>query len=242
MNRETFQGLIRRILKEEVEKQASTNPEETIYNRLPEVVHDKDYKKITPHERDNRTKDELLDDLTKVVKAINSTIVVGWDDHDDISIDNTRDMFRIRIIPKWENSYSIEAFTRNEDRVFITGQTWKQVKEFVKKNLKGEAKTTTDKALEKSEKNREDNTPTNDKGMPQKDKPKILPLTNKDSKSEKTKDKNYTEKPKDNDDLPEKPMKEVKTDDIKRQIDHKVKDPVKLRKRTPDKKLIVKQS
>ncbi len=239
MNKENFQYLIRRILKEEVEKSNAGNDEE-VYQRVPEVVHDEDYKKIIPHERDDKSKDELVDDLTKLVQGIDSTYVVNLDDHDDISINNAGDIFRIRVIPKWENNYCIEAFIHGNDRIYITGQSWKQVKEFVKVNLK-KSETAVDKAMDKVVKNREDQTPTNDKGMPQKDKPKILPLTDKEPKTTSNKDKNYTEKPKDNDDLPEKPMKEV--NDYKKLSDYKVKDPVKLRK--PHKsstKIMIKQS
>jgi len=237
MKPETFRQLIRRVLTEEVEKKSDTGVK--TFTRVPEVVHGEDYKKITPHERDDKSKDELLADMDKVVKGINSDFTVVWDDHDDISI-SARDLFRIRIIPKWENSYAIEAFTRNEDRIYVTGQSWEQVKEFVKANLK-DAETSVGKAADKVVKNREDQIPSPDKGLPQKDKPKTLPLTSEPVKTSKNKDKNYTEdQTKKDDDLPEKPMKEVK--DTKKQIDHKVADPVKLRKKHPDTKLVIKQS
>lgn len=238
MNKETFPQLIRRVLKEEVEKN-STNPNEKIYQRVPEVVHDKEYKEITPHPRDDRTKDELLDDITKVVKSIDDSFTVVHDDHDDISI-SARDLFRIRIIPRWENNYNIEAMVRNEDRIFITGQNWEQVKQFVKDNLKS-SKTAVDKASDKVVKNREDQSPAPDKGLSQKDKPKILPLTDKSPTETKNKDKNYTEKQvKNEDDLPEKSMKNV--GDFKKLTSYKVKDPVKLRKLKPNTKLMVKQT
>ena len=236
MQPDKFRQLIRRVLQEEVEKKSDTGVK--TFTRVPEVVHDKDYKKITPAERDTKSKDELLNDMDKTVHAIISDATVVYDDHDDISI-SARDLFRIRIIPKWENNYAIEAFTRNEDRVYITGQSWDQVKEFVKVNLK-DAETAVGKAANKVVKNREDQTKSPDKGLPQKDKPKILPLTNEPVNTTKNKDKNYTETAKDNDDLPEKPMKPV--GEIKTQLSHKVQDPVKLRKRKPDTKLVVKQS
>jgi len=237
MNRDTFTQLVHRILNEEVEKKSSTD--QIIYKRLPEVVHGEDLKKITPHEKDTKSKDELLDDITKVVHEIDSMFTVIWDDHDDISISG-RDLIRIRIIPRWENNYNIETFIRNEDRIYITGQTWDQVKQFVKNNLKKKTETYTDKAFTKNDKNREDKDKTSDKNLPQKDKPKTLPLTDKPLKDTKSKDKNYTEKPKDNDDLPEKPMKEV--GEFKKLTSYKVQDPVKLRKRPPDTKLTIKQS
>ena len=232
-----FQGLVRRILAEEMQKKSAVGTK--IYERVPEVAHDKDYKKITPHQRDTMTKTELLDDMDKVVKAINKDYMVVWDDHDDISI-TAQDLFRIRVIPKWENNYCIEAFTRNEDRVYITGQSWDQVKEFVKTNLK-EVEPNTEKAWNKNAENRKDKTDKAERGLSQDNKPKTLPLTNEPPTTSKNKDKNYTEDAvKNDDDLPDKPMREV--GEIKSQASHKVQDPVKLRKRKPDTKLTVKQS
>ena len=251
--------MIRRALVEEIEKRnsvddaeapSSTGEDTTYYKRVPEVVHGEDYKdRIMPHKRDSNTKDEILDHITKAVKPIDPSIVVVWDDHDDISV-SARDMFRVRIIPRWENSYNIEAFVRNEDRVYVTGQDLKQVVEFLKINLKN-AMTHTQKAYDKSKANgdmRNDKTPAPDKGMPQKDKPKTLPLTNEKPSETKNKEKNYTEKQvKTESDLPEKPMKDATK--FERQLDRKSRSAMALRKekmnyppRNPNTKLMVKPS
>ena len=56
---------------------------------------------------------------------------------------------------------------------------------------------------------------------------------------QKNKEKNYKDDDvKKEDDLPNKPMAEPK--DTKKQLDHKVQDPVKLRKKVPDTKLVIK--
>ncbi len=244
MNKDAFQKLIRRVLLEEVEKRSVTD--KTIFSRVPEVKHDRDYKEIVPHKRDKRNKDEYLEDITKVIKDIDSTFVAVWDDHDDISINNSRDLFRIRIIPKWENNFCIEAFTRNEDRIYVTGQTWEQVKEFVKANLKS-SEPATEKALDKVHHNQKmDDTTVPDKGLPQKDKPTIKPLTNEPPKTEKNKEKDYSEKQvKKGEDKPNKPMKEV--EDFTRQDEHKANSAKKLVKekthyppKTPNTQLEVK--
>ena len=94
----------------------------------------------------------------------------------------------------------------------------------------------------------EDQTPTNDKGMPQKDKPKHLPFTNEEPRTAKNKDKTYTEKQtKEDDDMPEKPMKEVKG--FKKQDEHKSVSPLTLRRektkfpsKTPNTKLKIKMT
>lgn len=244
MRPDKFHSLIRRILNEEVEKVSATGV--TSPKRLPEMDADgvdpekKDKTFDTdPNSRDVDTKEGLLADMIKTTEAIDKTISVIWDDHDDLMITG-RDMKFIRISPRWEDYYVIEMMTRNEDRIWVTGLTWDQVKEFVKVNLK---KTTTyvEKAYDKSYRNRKDQVPAPDKGMPQDDKPKHLPLTNEPVDTKKNKDKNYTEdQTKREEDLPEKPMKEVK--EFEKQSEHKVKDPVRLRKRKPDTKLVIKQN
>lgn len=246
MNKNAFQNLIRRILNEELEKTSATGGK--YQKRLPEMNGNgvDTEKKNKTFASDSNTKDplnkeSLLDDLIKAVTGIDDSVSIVWDDHDDIMV-NARDFKYIRISPRWQDYYVIEMMTRNEDRIWITGQSWEQVKEFVKKNLKGlkDQPTSVEKAYDKSYRNREDQIPSPDKGLPQKDKPSLKPLTNEPLKdSGKNKEKDYTEKQvKKEDDLPNKPMKEVK--DVKKQIDHKVQDPVKLRKRNPDTKLKVK--
>ena len=226
MKADQFQNMIRRILIEEVEKRSATGKE--IYQRVPEVVTGEDLKDHMQEKRDSRTKDEILDYITKAVKAIDSSVVVVWDDHDDIMV-NARDMFRVRITPRWEDNYNIEAFIRNEDRICIINQHIDQVVDFLKVNLKNAA-TNTYKAYEQAKTTgdmKNDKIPSPDKGLSQKDKPKTLPLTNEKPSETKNKDKNYTEKQvKDEKDLPEKPMREV--GEFKKQIDHKMMSAKKL--------------
>jgi len=242
--RENFQKLIRQVLVEELKKR------DAVKERVPEqdgngLDRTKDKNKIfatDENPRDVKSKDQLLTDLQKVVSDIDKDFLVVWDDHDDIKID-ARDLMSIRITPDWEDHYEIEAMTRNEDRVWVTGLDWDQVKDFVKKNL-GEAgkhmPTCTERAYDKSYRGRECKTTAPDKGMPQKDKPKFKPLTTEPLKTTKNKEKDYSEPQNKEEDNPDKPMKEVGK--FKRQEEYKVQDPVKLRKRNPDKKLVVKQS
>ena len=245
MKQDTFQSLIRRLLSEELEKTSAVGVKSI--TRVPEM----DGKGTDPNKKnksfasnantkERQTKEQLLADLINVVGNIDKSITVVWNDHDDLMV-NARDIKFIRISPRWEDYYVIEMMTRNEDRVWVTGLNWEQVKEFVKLNIKGEASapTSVEKAYDKSYRNREDQTTSADKGLPQKDKPKTLPLTNESPKETKNKDKNYTEQQvKKESELPNQPMKPV--EDGKKLIDYKVQDPVKLRKRKPDTKLTVK--
>lgn len=245
MNKDAFQNLVRRVLKEEIEKRDSIKlrvPEMDSKGIDPNKTH-KTFKISDANSKDNQSKESLLDDLIKVVKQIDDTVNVIWDDHDDLMV-NGRDLKFIRISPRWEDYYVIEMMTRNEDRVWVTGLDWEQVKDFVKVNLKSlyNQPTSVDKAYDKSYRNRKDQTSTADKELSQKDKPKILPLTDEPPNKTKNKEKDYTEdQVKNDEDLPEKPMKEV-GDNFKKLIDYKVKDPVKVRRRKPDTKLTVKQT
>ncbi len=245
MKLQYFNDTIRKILKEELDKNNIRN--DTMSKRVPEMNADgidpeKKNRRFGSDEnsKDLKTKEGLLNDLTKLVNTINDNILVIWNDHDDLMV-NARDLKFIRISPRWEDSYVIEMMTHNEDRIWVTGQTWEQVKTFVKNNLKDLNKQPTyvEKAYDKSYRNREDETPNPDKGLNQKNKQKFKPLTVKSLSSSKNKEKNYTEdQVKNDDDLPNKPMREV--EDFKKLKDYKVQDPVKLRKRIPDTKLKVK--
>jgi hypothetical protein len=239
--------MVRRVLAEEMEKESADTTASP--PRVPEMnangidTEKKKNKKFATDANtvDLQSKEGLLDDLCKITQGIDETVSVVWNDHDDLMV-SARDLKFIRISPRWTDSYVIEMMTRNEDRIWVTGQTWEQVKEFVKTNLKGLNKqpTAVEKAYDKSYRNREDQTSSPDKGLNQKNKQAIKPLTNEPQKdSGKNKEKDYTEKQvKNDDDLPEKPMREV--GEIKKQIDHKVQDPVKLRKQKPNTKLMVK--
>ena len=228
----TFKNAVRRILKEEIE---ASSTDKKIFKRVPEVETGEDLKKITPHPTEKKSKVELLDDMTKLVKGINKDYIIEWDDHDDMFV-HAEDLFKIRIIPKWENNYCIEAYTQNEDRVFITGQNWEQVKEFVKQNLKN-SDTNVDRAYNKSLDNyKGKDTSSPDKGMPQKDKPEHKKVTDT-----KNKEKDYTEKAvKNESDLPNKPMQEVGK--VKTQADFKVQQPQKNKKFKNDTKLVAKST
>jgi len=140
-----FKSIVKRILKEEVEKSV-TNKE--IYKRLPEVGNFDQLRKVSPHPTDKKSKQEILDDITKAVSAINKHYEVIWDDHDDIHV-VAEDNFKILISPRFENNYNITTYTNLEDRVYVTGQTLSQVIEFIKENLKNK-ETNTEKAYNKS--------------------------------------------------------------------------------------------
>jgi hypothetical protein len=229
MNSQSFKALVRTILNEEIQKK-----------RVPEmngngVNPDKSEKTFSsdPNSRDSKTKEEMLSQIRKAVDGVDKSFTCVWDDHDDITI-NGRDKTSLKITPLWEDNYKLVYMPRNEDRLFFSGFTWKQVIDFVKNNLNQDEHTGVEKARDKSWRNSEDQTKS------EKDLPKGQKLKVKTVGDSKNKEKDYNEKEVKNDaDLPDAPLKEV--DGFKRTSEYKVQDPVKLRKRNPDTKLIVKQ-
>ena len=206
-----FKTTVKRILKEEVEK-SDTGKE--IYKRVPEVNRGTDLKDVIPHKVDTKSKEEILDVITKAAQGAEKSSTVIWDDNDDIMV-NCNDLNSIRISPRWSNSYNIEAYTKNEDRVTIVGQTLDQVVSFIKVNLKNQ-ETNTEKAYKKSTDNeKEKSIDAPDKGLNQKDK-----LTSKKVGSTSNKNKDF------NEDLEKKhpqntPMEELKNQ--KKQDEHPIK-------------------
>lgn len=222
MKQGKLQSLIRQVLKEEIEKREESE----------ERVPCKKDNEITPHRQEKKTKIELVDELRKIVDGIDKSYVTGWDDHDDISI-KAGDLFKVRIIPRWEANYDIESYVRNEDRFYYVNRSWDQVKEFVKKNFSKLKDSYLNKAGEKG-KVPKDATPAADKGMKGGEKVKEKKVS--DSKN---KDMDYNEKAVPNKaDQPDQPMREV--GEFKRQSDFKAKDPVKLRKKLDNDKHVVK--
>ena len=139
MKQDKFQSLIRRLLSEELEKTSAVGVKS--FARVPEMDgNGKDVEKNNKsfasdsNTRERQTKEQLLADLIGVVGDIDKSITVVWNDHDDLMV-NARDIKFIRISPRWEDYYVIEMMTRNEDRVWVTGLNWEQVKDFVKVNL-----------------------------------------------------------------------------------------------------------
>lgn len=227
MNSTSFKALVRQILNEEIQK------------RVPEmngngINPDKSIKTFSsdPNSRDSKGKDEMLKEIQKAVEGVDKSFTCVWDDHDDITI-NGRDKTSLKVMALFEDNYKLVYMPRNEDRFVFTGLNWKQVIEFVKINLNPDDHTGVEKARDKSWRNAKDVTKP-EKGLTGE---KVKPKTVGDSKN---KEKDYNEKEVKNEkDNPDQPLREV--GDFKKTGDYKVQDPVKLRKRTPDTKLVIKR-
>lgn len=214
MNKGKFQALVRRILKEEIEKRIDGNLSAQVNPTMNSDGVDPERKERTfpsdENARDIKAKEELLAQLTKAVHSIKPDYTVVWDDHDDLMVSG-RDMVNIQITPQWEDSYRIRWYVRNEDRFLFNNCTWQQVLDFVKGNLdKPRNPSYVEKARDKSWRNALDQTKDPDKGMPEKDKPKIKPLTNVPPSGKENKEKDYTVNDvTDKTDVQDQPMKDA---------------------------------
>ena len=235
ITKEKFQSLVRRILNEEIQK------------RVPEMGDPKSSAKDAKtfpsdsNPRDVKTKEELYAEITKIVKGINPAYTVVWDDHDDLTI-NGRDMLSVTITPLWEDNYRINLIVRNEDRFYFNKLNWKQVLEFVKDNVdKKNHHTGVEKARDKSWRDEKNVQPQpSEKGLPQKDKMPHKPFTNEPPSKTSNKEKDFTEEQvKDEKDLPNQPMRDVK--DGKLQRDHRPDNPNAQTKKMPHSKLVAKR-
>lgn len=112
------------------------------------------YHKDGGPERLNVTNKDKEEELSKLVKDIDGSWDVYWDDRNDLNID-AKNCGRVRITPKFENNFDIDFMWKLVDRIRAIALTWEQVKTFVKvnlKNLKGAEgnKTIADKKREQA--------------------------------------------------------------------------------------------
>ena len=220
MKRSQLRNYIKHIITEEAKKR-KLKIDNGSYD--PANVADSGATNLIPHKRDEKSKYGIAKEIRGVVSKISDDITVVWDDHDDIMI-NYRDLFNVRVTPRWENNYDVTAFIRNEDRIKVFGLTLDQLKEFLKGNFSDVMSTKVNDAMKKVEANRGEEPQKNEPKGSKKNKVKEHPKIVADKMGE--------------DDEPSNPMKEV--GEFKKQSEHKVQKPVRLRKKRLDKKHVVK--
>jgi hypothetical protein len=175
------------------------------------------YSKDGGKERLDVTNDEKLKELETIVKAINSDWTVYWDDRNDLNVD-AKNLLRVRITPKFENNFDIDAMVKLVDRVRAIALTWDQVKDFVKVNFsevgkKPEGnKTKADSLREKSLANKVDQDKNKKSAGPDHDliKNRLEDPEHTKVKDTVRKDKDYNKKDVEKEeDQPDQPMKDV---------------------------------
>jgi hypothetical protein len=170
------------------------------------------------NQRNENTNHEMKEQLNKIVKELNSDWQAFWDDHNQLIV-SANNLLYVRIVPKFENNFDIDAMVKLVDRVRVIGVTWEQVKDFVKANFKSLSskennKTIPDKLKQRSLDHYEDRDVIKKAAGPMDGAIKNRGEKNngKDAKINSTKkdDKDYNEpQTKKDEDMPDQPMKSV---------------------------------
>jgi len=236
ITREKFQSLIKECLLELKEKSPRERLKESLRPMVDKILKEianvktpepdkeekekvrKGYNKQFIHQKDGSkerldiTNDEKDEELDKIVKDIDKSWNVYWDDRGDLVVD-AKNLLRVRITPKFENNFDIDAMVKLVDRVRAIALTWEQVKEFVKANFKDlKNKTNTDHLKEKSLANKVDQDKNIKAAGPKNDiiKNRLEDPDNTKLKTTHKKDMDYKKDDVEKEeDQPDQPMKDV---------------------------------
>jgi hypothetical protein len=203
--KESLRNVVKEVLKE-----IATVP-------IPELTEDEKtdiskgyFKKL--NQRVDKTNDKLRSELEIIVHGIDPTWEVYWDDKNQLIV-RAHNLLYVRIYPKFENNFDVDAMVKLVDRVRAIALTWDQVKSFIRANF-GDLKNKTipDKLHDKAIDNYKDNEVIKKDAGPEKAKVKVRYQDPKNAsiKDAKRDDKNYNEPmTKRAEDMPDQPMKQV---------------------------------
>jgi len=232
MNRDKFRNLIRESVQEFLVENPALNPQraklkflikrmirENMQTKKDEDTNDDSYdpqdvKDRVAMEKDRpegKSSEEILKKLSAAAKSIDPKVIVSFDDHKDFNVEVPQ-AFRVRISPRWENNFDVEAFVESNDRIKVIGLTLDQVIDFIKTNFKDKVKDNVKKSFDKVDDQKKDKTKT---PKPDVDGTKGVKEFKPEKKAE--------DQVKKDEDLPGAPMKEIPSD-IKRQKDFTDKD------------------
>lgn len=222
--REKLKGLLKKIIKEVMQtKKDKKTKEDDSYDPLDV----KDRVRLEKDRPAGKPVEDILKTLEKAAKSVSDEAVVSWINKDfTIEVPGPQS-FRIRVMPRWENNFDVEAWIKNNDRIKIIGLTLDQVVDFIKENFHdGKQSDVKEKEYVKAVDQTKDVTKN---PKPDVDGTKGV----KEYKPEKN-TKDMTEK---EEDLPGSPMKEVNVDNLKKQREYSGNQ-VKLKKQPTDKELV----
>ena len=203
--KESLRGVVKDVLREI----ANVNKPEPSKEEKEKVS--KGYAK-DGNERLDKTNDKQLAELESIVHGIDPKWEAYWDDHGQLIV-RAQNLLYVRIAPKFENNYDIDAMVKLVDRVRAIALTWEQVKAFVKANFSDLKNTTkTGELYKKSMDQHDDREVIKKDAGPESQKVKVrYQDTQKKSVGDTKKDdKNYNEPAvKKDEDMPDQPMKQT---------------------------------
>jgi len=235
--KESLRGMVKNVLQEMA---TSTNEPEPDAEEKTKIQ--KGYEK-NGNERLDKDNDKLQTELETIVHGIDSNWDVYWDDHGQLIV-RAQNLLYVRICPKFENNYDVDAMVKLVDRVRAIALTWEQVKAFVKANFSDLKNTTkADSLKQKAMDHLEDREVIKKDAGPESQKVKVRyqDPSKPSVKDTKQDDRNYNEpQTKRDEDMPDQPMKQVTEpgkDPESKNKDIKKTDKVKPPKHKNDKKL-----
>lgn len=166
------------------------------------------------NERLDKTNEKQLAELETIVHSIDASWEVYWDDYRQLIV-RAQNLLYVRIVPKFENNYDVDAMVKLVDRVRAIALDWDQVKDFIKANFSDLKKTTIpDQLRQRALDHYEDRDVIKKAAGPMggaiKNRGEKKNGEDASVKDTKKSDKNYNEKQvKRDEDLPDQPMKKV---------------------------------
>ena len=125
--KESLRGVVKDVLKE----MATVNKPDPTKEEKEKVS--KGFNK-DGNERQDKTNDKLCTELETIVHGIDPTWEAYWDDHEQLIV-RAQNLLYVRICPKFENNFDVDAMVKLVDRVRAIALTWDQVKSFIKANF-----------------------------------------------------------------------------------------------------------
>ena len=203
--KESLRGVVKDVLKEI----ANVNKPEPSKEEKETVS--KGYRK-GGNERLDKTNDKLCDELETIVHGIDPTWEAYWDDHNQLIV-RAQNLLYVRVCPKFEDNFDVDAMVKLVDRVRAIALTWEQVKSFIKANFSDlKNKTIPDQLKQRSMDHHDDREVIKKDAGPESQKVKVRyqDPKNPSVKDTKKSDKNYNEPmTKRDEDMPDQQMKKV---------------------------------
>ena len=202
--KESLRGMVKNVLSEIANVSEKLDDEE-------KTTIQKGYNK-KGNERLDKGNEKLSSELETIVHGIDPNWEVYWDDHGQLIV-RAQNLLYVRIAPKFENNYDVDAMVKLVDRVRAIAQTWDQVKAFVKANFSAlKNQTIPDQLKQRAMDHIKDREVIKKDAGPEKAKVAVRyqDPENPSVKNTKKADMNYNEpQTKRDEDMPDKPMKQV---------------------------------
>ena len=153
LQRAKLKVLIKRMIRENMQTKKDEDTPNDSYD--PQDV--KDRVRQEKERDEGKSFEDILKKLSSAAKSIDPKIIVSFDDHKDFNVEVPQ-AFRVRISPRWENNFDVEAFVESNDRIKVIGLTLDQVIDFIKTNFADKVKDNVKKAMDKVDDQKKDKT------------------------------------------------------------------------------------